>query len=161
MADELRCRIEIRQDATVPGPGRISGVLLQYGERASDRPEVFEAGALRWPDNGIVLRRQHARGNPIMRVQPETRGSTVVIDAPLPDTTAGRDAAREIRSGLLGGLSVEFRATAQQHVEGVRRIRAALLSGAGLVDEPSYAGSRVEVRARGRVGHIGGRRVWV
>ena len=44
-----------------------------------------------------------------MRVVPETRGSDVVIDAPLPDTRAGRDTAREVRDGLLPGLSVEFR----------------------------------------------------
>lgn len=146
--DEIRCSIELRQDDG--SPGRITGTLLQYGERAADRPEMFETGALRWPDNGIVLRRQHNRGQPIMRVQPETRGSAVVIDAPLPDTQAGRDAAREIRDGLFRGLSVEFRATGQMFVGGVRRIRAALLNGAGLVDDPSYAGSRVEVRNRRR-----------
>ena len=153
--DEIRCRVEIRQDETVASPGRITGTLMEYGERASDRAEVFEAGALRWPDNGIVLRRQHNRGAPIMRVQPETRGAAVVIDAPLPDTAAGRDAAREIRDGLFRGLSVEFRATAQSYATGVRRIRAALLNGAGLVDDPSYAGSRVEVRGKR------GRRLWL
>ena len=63
--------------------------------------------------------------------------------------------AREIRDGLLPGLSVEFRATAQRYVAGVRRIRAALLNGAGLVDDPSYAGSRVEVRGKR------GRRLWL
>ena len=37
-------------------------------------------GALRWPDNGVVLRRQHQRGAPIMRVVPELRGRDVVIE---------------------------------------------------------------------------------
>ena len=78
-----------------------------------------------------------------------------MIDATLPDTSAGRDAAREIRDGLFRGLSVEFRATAQSYATGVRRIRAALLNGAGLVDDPSYAGSRVEVRGKR------GRRLWL
>ena len=129
-------------------PGRITGTLLTYGERASDRAEMFEPGALRWPDNGIVLRRQHQRATPIMRVLPEVRGNQIVVDAPLPDTTAGRDAAAEIRAGLFKGLSVEFKATAQRFAGGVRHITGALLNGAGLVDTPSYAGSAVEVRAR-------------
>ena len=71
------------------------------------------------------------------------------------DTSAGRDGAREIRDGLLPGLSVEFRATAQRYVDGERRISAALLNGAGLVDDPSYKGSRVEVRGKR------GRRLWL
>ena len=144
--DEIRCAIELREHDG--SPGRLTGVLLTYGERAGDRAELFEAGALKWPDNGIVLRRQHSRASPIMRVRPETRGNQIVLDAPLPDTAAGRDAAREVRAGLFGGLSVEFRATAQRYAGGVRRIAGALLTGAGLVDTPSYTGSRVEVRER-------------
>ena len=45
----------------------------------------------------------------------------------------------------MAGLSVEFRATAQNIVNGVRRIGAAVLTGAAIVDSPSYATS-VEVR---------------
>ena len=90
MTDEIRCSIEIREDESMASPGRLTGVLLTYGERAGDRAETFEAGALEWPADGVVVRRQHDRAAPIMRVVPEVRGSTVVIDAPLPDTTAGR-----------------------------------------------------------------------
>ena len=154
MRDEIRCAIELRQSDA--GPGRLSGVLLTYGERAHDRPELFEQGALAWPDNGIVLRRQHQRGAPIMRVVPEVRGDQVILDAELPDTAAGRDAAAEIRAGLLPGLSIEFRSTGERMAGGVRRIAGALLTGAGLVDTPSYAGSTVEVRQRGRR-----RRLWL
>ena len=148
MADEIRCSVELRQDETMASPGRLVGTLITYGQKASDRPELFEPNSLTWPASGIVLRRQHVREAPIARVIPETRGNDVVIDYPLPDTTAGRDAAVEVRNGTLGGLSVEFRATAQTFRGGVRRISAALLSGAGLVDTPSYTGSRVEVRQR-------------
>ena len=148
MTDEIRCSIEIREDESMASPGRLTGVLLTYGERAGDRPETFEAGALEWPTDGVVVRRQHNRAAPIMRVTPEVRGSAVVIDAPLPDTTAGRDAAREVRAGLLKGLSVEFKAAVSGYRAGVRSIRRAILTGAGLVDDPSYTGSRVEVRAR-------------
>ena len=145
---EIRCAIEIRQDDSRESPGRLTGTLLTYGEQSRNRRETFEAGALRWPDNGIVLRRQHVRAAPIMRVIPAVRGNQVVIDAPLPDTQAGRDASREIRDGLFTGLSVEFRAVRQTFAGGVRRITSALLGGAGLVDSPEYSGSRVEVRER-------------
>ena len=141
--NEIRCKLEYREDESRLSPGRLVGTLLTYGERASDRPEVFEAGALDWPGNGIVLNRAHNDKVPIMRVIPEVRGSAVVIDTPLPDTTAGRDAAAELRAGLMRGLSVEFRATAARFVGGVRSIQHALLGGAGLVPAAAYAGSAV------------------
>ena len=154
--EEIRCALEFREDDTRQSPGRLFGTLLTYGEAATNRRETFARGALEWPDEGIVIRRQHVRAAPIMRAVPERRGEAVVIDQPLPDTQAGRDAAREIRDGLLTGLSVEFRAVAQDYRGGVRRIMRAVLSGAGLVDSPEYAGSRVEVRARGAR-----RRLWL
>ena len=148
--DELRMKIEVREDEDRMGPGRLFGVLMKYGERASDRAEVFEAGSLTWPTSGVVLNRQHERRSPIMRVTPILVGDEVRIDEQIIDTTAGRDCAVEIRSGLLTGLSVEFRATAQTIVGGVRRITAAALSAAAIVDSPSYSGAAVEVRAKPR-----------
>lgn len=142
--------VEYRADGSGLTPGRLIGRLMRYGETAQDRPERFAPGALRWPADGVVLRRQHARGAPIMRVVPEVRGADVVIDVPLPDTAAGRDAAREVRDGLFKGLSVEFRALRQRYDRGVRVVTDALLSGAGLVDDPSYRGSTAEVRRRAK-----------
>lgn len=154
--DEIRCAVELRDDDQ--SPGRLVGTLLTYGERAgAGRSEVFESGSLEWPATGIVVNRQHNRRSPIMRVVPEVRGAAVVIDAPLPDTAAGRDAAREIRDGLMVGLSVEFRAALQSYAGGMRRIKRALLRGAGLVHNPEYLGSRVEVRAE----RDGRRRLWL
>ena len=145
MKDEIRCAVEFREDTDRTGPGRLVGTVLTYGQRAKDRPELFEPGALTWPADGVVLNRQHARGAPIMRVIPEVRGEAVVIDAPLPDTTAGRDAAAEVRQGLMTGLSVSFQAARQEHRAGVRRIQAATMTAVGLVDSPSYD-APVEVR---------------
>ena len=130
-------------------PAVWSGTILTYGERASDRAEVFEPGSLFWPDEGIVLNRQHTRAAPIMRIIPEVRENVVVVDVPLPDTVAGRDAAAEVRAKLFRGLSMEFRAVRQAYVNGVRRIQEAVLAGVALVDTPSYGGSTAEVR-RGR-----------
>ena len=152
--NEIRCKLEIREDATLASPGRLTGTLLTYGERASDRPELFERGSIDLDaikaSGGIVVNRQHSRGAPITRVIPELRGDELIIDTLLPDTQAGRDAAVEIRSGLMRGLSVEFRALKARMVNGVRRIAAATLVAGGLVDDPSYAGSTVEVRDKGR-----------
>ena len=147
MSDEIRCSIECREDETRRGPGRLVGRILTYGERATDRPELFERGALTWPADGVVLNRQHARGAPIMRVRPTQVGDELRIDQILPDTVAGRDAATEIRSGLLRGLSVSFEAVRQSFAGGVRRIQSAALTAVGLVDSPSYD-APVEVRAR-------------
>ena len=151
--DEIRCSIELRADETRQSPGRIFGVLIEYGKRARDRAEVFEADALHWPDGGIILNEQHNRAAPIMRFTPELVGDEVRIDAPLPDTTRGRDAATMIRNGTFTGLSIEFRAEAEGRASGVRMIRKGYLGGAALVDAGSHHTS-VEVR-----GSTPGRRV--
>ena len=148
--DEIRCALEFREDESRKSPGRLYGTIINYEERAKDRPELFETGALTWPSDGVVLNRQHSRTEPIMRIVPEVRDSAVVVDAALPDTVAGRDAAREVREGLFKGLSVEFRAVKQSYQNGVRRIAEAVLGGVGLVDAGSYGGSTVEVRGKRR-----------
>ena len=116
MADELRCKIELRAEGE--GPGRLVGTLLTYGERAGDRAEVFEAGALTWPAGGVVLRRQHSRASPIMRAIPIERDGAVVFDEPIPDTVAGRDAAEEIQKRtvyrIVGRVSSQRTAVCRQ-----------------------------------------------
>ena len=149
MSDEIRCAIEYRADDSRESPGRIIGTLLIYGEKAGDRPEVFAPNSLTFADGGLVLNRQHERRSPIMRFTPEVRGRELLIDAKLPNTSAGRDAAFEVKSGLLRGLSIEFIATRQENRGGIRTILAGELRGAGLVDSPSYKGSSVAVRRQG------------
>ena len=146
--DEIRCSIEVRADETRQGPGRIVGTLMVYGARARDRAEMFAPGALHWPDAGIILNEQHNRQSPILRFTPEVDGDEVRIDALLPDTQRGRDAATMIRNGTFQGLSIEFRSELEGRAAGVREIRRAHLSAAALVDSPSY-GTSVEVRGKG------------
>ena len=88
--DEIRCAISLELDELRSGPGRIVGQLIPYGQRAKDRPELFESGALSWPERGIVLNRQHDRASPILRFIPRASASELRIEAPLPDTQAGR-----------------------------------------------------------------------
>ena len=146
---EIRCAIELRADETRQSPGRIVGTLITYEQRANDRAEVFASGALRWEERGVVLNEQHNRQAPIMRFVPTIEGREVRIDAPLPDTQRGRDAATMIRNGTMTGLSVEFRAIDEGRREGMREVRSAKLLGAAIVDSSSYAG-RLEVRERTR-----------
>ena len=145
MHETLIAPLEIRQDESRQSPGRIVGTLLTYEERARDRAEVFAAGALAWDEDGIVLNEQHNRQSPIMRFVPVVDGNEIRIDAALPDTMRGRDAATSIANGTMRGLSVEFRSLKEHRASGVRRITSARLGGAGLVDSGSY-GNQVEIR---------------
>ena len=149
MKPETRAyEIRIESDPDRMGPGKLVGTLMPYGETAADRPEVFEAGALHWPDDGVLLREQHNRQAPIVRFKPEATESEVRVAVPLPDTQRGRDAAVMVRNRTLTGLSVEFHAERETRRDGVRVIQRAALVGAGLVDSPSYAGATVEARAK-------------
>ena len=146
---EIRCAIELRADETRQSPGRIAGTLIEYERRASDRAEVFASGALSWPEDGIILNEQHARSQPILRFVPVVEGREVRIDAALPDTQRGRDAATMIRNGTMTGLSIEFRALDEGKRAGLREVRQAKLLAAALVDDASYKG-QLEVRERTR-----------
>ena len=159
MIETLVCELECRADESRTSPGRVHGVLLSYGSRARDRAEVFEPGALTWDPEGIVLNHSHDRRSPIMRFVPELRGQDLVIDAPLPDTTRGRDAAVDIRNRTLRGLSIEFRSLQEFRRGGVRRIVRARLGGAGLVDSGAY-GNRLELR-HAALGEPGGVLGWL
>ena len=150
MTDEIRCAVEIRQDESQTSPGRLTGTLLRYGDVSPSHRERFDRGALEWPDEGVILKRQHADASPIMRIIPIERDGAVVIDSPLPTTMAGRDAARELRDGLFTGLSIEFRAAVSRYGGGLRNISRAVLTGAGLVHNRSYPESTCEIRRRRR-----------
>lgn len=134
--------------------GILKGVLLEYEKRAADRPEAFAPGALSWPDDGVLVNEQHRRDTPIARVIPEVRGNQVTVTIPVPDTTAGRDLVRNVKAGVLKGLSVEFRSLAESVKGGLRWIEKATLGGIGVVGEPAYREARVEARNRKR-------RVWL
>ena len=142
--DELRCSIEVRE---VEGkPTRIVGTLMDYNTVAQDRRELFESGALKW-DGPLILNRQHERKNPILKFLPVESAGRVAIDVEVPSTAAGSDAISELRAGLFSGISIEFKSIKEVFVNGVRKISEAILTGAALVDFPSYPGSVVEARA--------------
>ena len=144
--ENLLAPIEIREDETRAGPGLLVGTLLTYETRARDRAEMFTAGALHWKTAGFNINTQHDRKNAVVRVIPFSEDGAVKIAAPLPNTTAGRDAAENIRTGVYTGLSIEFQSELERREQGIRRIQKAFLGGAALVDSASYGDSLVEVR---------------
>ena len=120
---------------------------MRYGDPGQHGREVFARGSLTWPADGVILNEQHNRQAPIVRFVPAVDGDEVRVDVDLPDTQRGRDAATMVRDGTLRGLSVEFQSEREGMRGGVREISGAVLVRAGLVDDPSYPGSTVEVRA--------------
>ena len=147
----IACEIRYAEDETRQSPGRLTGILMTYNVKASDRNELFEPDSLSWPDDGVLVRRMHQRGAPIVKAVPFVEGSALRLDAALPNSTAGRDAAEELRSGILQGLSVEFTSVKETRRQGMRIIQKAILGGAGLVDVASYQGAKAELRARSSV----------
>ena len=146
LMENLIVEVRFQEDETRLSPGRLTGTLLTYERRASDRQELFKRGSLYWPENGITINDQHNRKETIVRAVPFLDGDAIKIDVELPDTTRGRDCATNVRAGILPGLSIEFHAEKEARRGGLREIRRARLARAGLVDTPSYADSKVEVR---------------
>ena len=146
--ETLDFEVRFEADISNQSPGRLVGVLLTYEQRAADRAELFTSGSLHWPENGIIINQQHDRARPIVRAVPFEQDGAVLVDVALPNTTAGRDAATNVREGIFTGLSVEFRSEIEGKRGPLREIRRALLGAAGLVDTASYKGSTVEVREK-------------
>ena len=101
---------------------------------------------IHWPESGLVVNDGHDRRSPLLRAVPFLDGDSLKIDAPFPDTQRARDAATNLREGILTGLSVEFYAEKETRRAGIREIVRAYVPRAGLVDTPSYADSLAEVR---------------
>ena len=161
--ESLLIPLEYRQDEKRESPGSLIGVLMTYGTQAKDRPEMFEMDALHWDASGIVIREQHNRQAPILRAVPYLAGRELRINAPLLNTTRGRDIAEAMKgpNPLFSGLSVEFRAEKESRRNGLRVISSALLGGAGLVDSPSYRDSVVEVREDSGLTLPGAQTLWL
>ena len=106
--EHLLIPLECRADDSNTSPGLLSGVLMTYGTRANDRPEMFEQDALHWPAEGILVREQHNRQAPIVRAIPYLEGREVRINAPLLNDTQGPRYCRgheRTESDFHGGLS--------------------------------------------------------
>ena len=149
--------IEYAVDDTRESPGRLTGILVTYGEQAKDRPDVYEAGSLTWPERGVVLNESHDRKQLIKRFSPYLEGAELRVDFPLPPTMRGRDAATMVRDGTFTGLSMEVArdSIVATYRAGVRHISKGLLVAAALVDEAAFLGSVVDVHGKREVNRLG------
>ena len=134
---------------------RLEGVAIRYGDQAilpGIGPESFLPGAFQEAGfSDVILNVQHERGRAIART-PDTlkisdSESTLEIAADLPKTQEADDALELVRSKVLRGFSVEFRALKETFSAGIRVIEKAELLAVGLVDRPAYEQSIVHARA--------------
>ena len=84
--ETFECEIRLQDDPDRASPGRLTGILMPYETRASDRNELFELNSLSWPDDGVLVRRMHQRGAPIVKAVPFVEGSALRLDAALPNS---------------------------------------------------------------------------
>ena len=143
---ELRADIEKRE---------LSGIGMSYGEVATIGGlfrEKFLPGSFGDVSSAdVILNFLHERSTPLAR---SNGGGLVLTDSPealtiravLPETRAANDVLELVRAQVLRGLSLEFRATKEKMVSGVREISKAVLTGVGVVDRPAYVNSTIAAR---------------
>ena len=135
--------------------GAVEGVLIPYGTASRIGgvfDEIFEPGSVRF-DRPIV-NVQHDRSRPLARLGHglilTDSSESLRARIELPDTVDGRDVRTLIQTGVLSGLSAEFRAVREEWPAPDRRvIQEARLTGLAVVDDPGHETALIaEVRAR-------------
>ena len=147
---------EVRAGAEFRMKGRtLAGPALVFGDVSPEHGERFEAGAF-GASPAAPLNIQHDARLEVLGAGDydlTDTGRALEVRAMLPADSA---AIRLVERGALNGFSIEFQAEAERREGGLRVIERAALVGVGLVDVPSYPGSRAEVRAKGaRGGRLG------
>ena len=135
----------------------LTGPVVNYGETAQDRRERFTPGAFASREDPLVLDVQH---DPAIVAATTADGTLAVTDGPralevraeLKDARQGEPGSgplEMVRRGTLKGLSAAFTAIEEHRAaDGTRVVTKAHLVRIGLVDQGSYSGSQVELRAR-------------
>ena len=135
---------------------RLEGIVLRYGDVSPSHRERFLPGAfdlsgdrIRWLDYRHDQTRIVAHtGDGTLSLK--DGGDALRLRADLPRLPLADKVLQEVNSGVLGGLSIEFRSQKESLDDsGIRVIEAADLPGIGLVPSPSYPDSRVETRQAG------------
>ena len=153
--------IETRRGELRRLPGRrLEGTVMAYGSEAliggvRERFSMFAFDG--WLRSGAETR-LNVMHQPDLVVASRRRGDLVLLDSPaalsmraeLPTGDAYDSVLSLVGEGLTRGLSVEFNPLEERRTNGVRVVQRATLPGLGIVDEPAYQQSAVEVRVGGR-----------
>ena len=144
MADGLAGELEVR--ASESGP-RIHAVILQEGRASTGhRHELFAAGAVQWPAEGIVLLVRH-HGEPGALALPSREPDGRIVVAPAtPALFAAVHAGKRF-------ASVEFFALEERTARrAFGEVQRALVTGATVTDRPENDSTAAEIRERPRCG---------
>ena len=153
---ELAAPLELRVSGRT-----LTGAAMTYGQRAKDRPEMFEPGSLQ-PIYPVTLNLQH---DPAREIASTADGSLRLADSAealyiSADLREGSAELELVRRGALRGLSVEFAPLRERREAGLRVVSRAALPAIGLVDSGSYrtavelrhAATTLDVESRARMG---------
>ena len=131
------------------GTSMLEGVVMPYGTEAriGSFREVFAPGAFHPIGSSVTANVLHDRKRPLARIGHgltlSDSNAELRASLNLPDTTDGRDVTELVRTGVLRGFSVEFRATDEDWSGDLRTINKAVLRGFAVCDDPAYAGATV------------------
>ena len=145
--ESILVAVELRASTDSDSPGTLSGLILPVGRIAADRKEVFTPGSATFPEGGVRLLLEH-EGREIMTVAPTVAMDGYSIEAILPSSPEGIEAAELVKTGARSNLSVEFQTIEEERVSEVREVRRALVSAAALVPSGAYEQARAELRGR-------------
>ena len=143
--ESLSCAVELREGDT---PQLIATILSEGRSASGGRHELFIPGSCCWPPSGIHVRLTHlgepqTRAVPVRddigRIEIRTKATPAIVEA--------------VKAGSRF-MSIEFIATEERRVSGVREVMQAFISGATLTDKPEYDTTVAEIRTKRR-------RVWL
>ena len=128
----------------------LEGIAVPWNStgRVGRFTESFKRASLSF-DGDILVNVQHDSKRVVARNTPA--GGLALWDDPkglrsrinLPDTQEGRDTRVLVSQGILGGLSIEFRAFEDRWAGNHRTILKAELDAIGIVSRPAYAGATI------------------
>ena len=126
----------------------LAGVALPYGGkgRVGRFTEEFRTGGVTFAPSGVFLNVLHVPDRLLARypdggLELEDTPTAIKARVGLPDTNEGRDTRELVRSGVLRGFSVEFRAIRDTWTGTHRVVEEAMLYGIAVVAQPAYEGA--------------------